>query len=62
MELKKEFPGIRILWSSAELYDLGQTIVTTPAGNPVKCYDAERSIADLKKAKENRRNRYATRP
>lgn len=45
--LKEQFLGIRLYWTSTELYGLGMEEVMTPSGNPVRCYDAERSIADL---------------
>lgn len=44
-----EFPGIQIHWVRGECYELGVSSVTTPAGNSVRCYSAERSIADLLK-------------
>jgi hypothetical protein len=45
--LKNAYPGIGMHWVSSELYPLGETTVKTPVGNTVRCYDAERSIADL---------------
>ena len=30
-----------------ELFELGKTVVQTPAGNPVPCYDLERTICDV---------------
>lgn len=51
MELKEQFPGIRLHWANPQLYSLGLRTATTPAGNTVRCYDAERSIADLLKRK-----------
>ena len=51
-ELKEQFPGIRLHWTDPQLYSLGLRIATTPAGNTVRCYDAERSIADLLKQRK----------
>lgn len=45
--LKSENPDIRIHHVSPELHELGAIEVKTPMGNRVRCYDAERSIADL---------------
>ena len=42
-----ENPGIRIHHVSHDLYRLGMVERTTPMGNRVRSYDAERSIADL---------------
>ena len=30
-----------------ELFELGKTMLQTPAGNPVPCYDLERTICDV---------------
>ena len=30
-----------------DLFELGKTILQTPAGNPVPCYDLERTICDV---------------
>lgn len=53
--LKSENPGIRIHRVSPELHSLGAAEVRTPAGNRVRSYDAERSVADV--IKERSRGR-----
>ena len=30
-----------------KLFELGKTMLQTPAGNPVPCYDLERTICDV---------------
>ena len=45
--LKDENPGIRIHHVSPKLHGLCLIEVKTPMGNRTRCYDAERSIADL---------------
>lgn len=50
--LKIDFPGLKIYRVKKIFYPLGETRITTPSGNLVKCYDAERSIADLIKLRE----------
>ncbi len=45
--LKEENPGIRIHRVSPSLHGLGLIEVKTPMGNTTRCYDAERSVADL---------------
>lgn len=45
--LKDENPRIRIHRVSPRLHALGVVDIKMPMGNPVRCYDAERSIADL---------------
>jgi predicted transcriptional regulator of viral defense system len=45
--LKEAYPGIAMHWVRPELYPLGETTARTPVGNLVRCYGAERSIADL---------------
>lgn len=50
-KLQDENPGIRVHHVSPELHLLGVIKVKTPMGNWVRCYDAERSIADLIKRK-----------
>ena len=52
MGLKEQFPGIRLHWANPQLCSLGLQTETTPAGNTVKCYDAERSIVDLLKQRK----------
>lgn len=49
--LKIEFPDIRIHRVKPAVYELGITQLKTPAGNLVRSYDAERSVADLIKAR-----------
>lgn len=49
--LKTENPGIRVHQISPELYELGIIEIATPMGNKARAYDAERSIADLVKAR-----------
>ena len=41
-----------------ELFELGKTMLQTPAGNPVPCYDLERTICDVIRS----RNKYAVSP
>ncbi len=36
-----------------ELHDLGVIIVNTPSGNPVKCYNSERTLCDVLKPGNN---------
>ena len=45
--MKEENPGIRIHRVSPSLHGLGLIEVKTPMGNTTRCYDAERSVADL---------------
>ena len=45
--LIEEFPGIQIHWVRPDIYELGATNIMTPSGNRVRCYNSERSIADL---------------
>lgn len=52
MGLKEQFPGIRLHWANPQLCSLGLQTATTPAGNTVKYYDAERSIVDLLKQRK----------
>lgn len=49
--LKTENPGIRVHHVSPELYGLGVRSVKTPSGNLARVYDAERSLADLMRAR-----------
>lgn len=52
--LKVENPGIRIHRVSPALYGLGVIEARTPMGNRVRCYDAERSVADIIKERSRR--------
>ena len=52
--LKDENPGIYIHHVSPKLHNLGIIEVKTPMGNRARCYDAERSIADLIKERSRR--------
>ena len=47
VRLIEEFPGIQIHWVRPDVYELGATNIMTPSGNRVRCYNSERSIADL---------------
>ena len=47
VRLIEEFPGIQIHWVRPDIYELGATNIMTPSGNRVRCYNSERSIADL---------------
>lgn len=47
-----EFPGIQIYWARPDIYELGATNIMTPSGNRVRCYNPERSIADLIKQRK----------
>lgn len=49
--LKEEYPGIRIHHVSPEIHGLGVAKVVTATGGRALSYDAERSIADLIKAR-----------
>lgn len=42
---KKE--GIRCFQAKREIYSLGVESTNSPAGNPVKCYSAERTLCDI---------------
>ena len=46
----------KIYYVKPELFDLGRTILTTPAGNDVPAYDLERTICDVIRS----RNRVGT--
>ena len=37
----------KVYYIKAELFDLGRTILSTPAGNEVPAYDLERTICDM---------------
>lgn len=37
----------KVYYIKPELFELGKTILQTPAGNPVPCYDLERTICDV---------------
>ena len=37
----------KVYYIKPELFELGKTMVQTPAGNPVPCYDLERTICDV---------------
>ena len=52
--LKDENPGICIHHVSPKLHSLGAIEVKTPMGNRARCYDVERSIADLIKERSRR--------
>ena len=47
VRLIEDFPGIQIHWVRPDIYELGATNIMTPSGNRVRCYNSERSIADL---------------
>ena len=47
VRLIEEFPGSQIHWVRPDIYELGATNIMTPSGNRVRCYNSERSIADL---------------
>ena len=47
VRLIEEFPGSQIHWVRPDIYGLGATNIMTPSGNRVRCYNSERSIADL---------------
>lgn len=47
VRLIEEFPGIQIHWVRPDIYELGATNIMTPSGNRGRCYNSERSIADL---------------
>ena len=53
-KLRTEFPGIRIHRVSPDIYQKGLIEAKTPEGNSVRIYNAERSIADLIKARTHR--------
>ena len=46
----------KIYYIKPELFKLGKTIMQTPAGNPVPCYDLQRTICDVVRS----RNKIAT--
>lgn len=50
--LKIDFPELKIYRVKSSIYPLGEAQITTPSGNLVRCYDAERSIADLIKQRK----------
>lgn len=50
-ELKRTYPDIHIYREGEELYGLGKTTVRDPMGIRVPVYDAERSIADILRAR-----------
>ena len=52
VRLIEEFPGIQIHWVRPDVYELGATNIMTPSGNRVRCYNSERSIADLIRQKK----------
>ena len=52
VRLIEEFPGIQIHWVRPDIYELGATNIMTPSGNRVRCYNSERSIADLIKQRK----------
>ena len=52
VRLIEEFPGIQIHWVRPDVYELGATNIMTPSGNRVRCYNSERSIADLIKQRK----------
>ena len=37
----------KVYYIKPELFELGKTMLQTPAGNPVPCYDLERTICDV---------------
>lgn len=37
----------KVYYIKPELFDLGKTVLNTPAGNKVPCYDLERTICDM---------------
>ena len=37
----------KVYYIKPELFELGKTMVQTPAGNPVPCYDLERTVCDV---------------
>lgn len=37
----------KIYYIKAELFELGKTVVKTPSGNEVDCYDLERTVCDI---------------
>ena len=37
----------KVYYIKPELFELGETMLQTPAGNPVPCYDLERTICDV---------------
>ena len=37
----------KVYYIKPELFELGKTMEQTPAGNPVLCYDLERTICDV---------------
>jgi len=39
--------GCNVFYVKPELFELGKTMLTTPAGNPVESYDLERTICDI---------------
>ncbi|WP_300409349.1 type IV toxin-antitoxin system AbiEi family antitoxin domain-containing protein [Lagierella sp.] len=45
--LKKLKKKIRVHYIKIENFDIGVTLVITPIGNEVQCYDMERSICDI---------------
>ena len=47
VRLIEEFPGSQIHWVRPDIYELGATNIMSPSGNRVRCYNSERSIADL---------------
>ena len=52
VRLIEEFSGIQIHWVRPDIYELGATNIMTPSGNRVRCYNSERSIADLIKQRK----------
>lgn len=39
--------GVRCAQIKPALYDLGIELIKTPAGNPIRCYSAERTLCDI---------------
>lgn len=44
---------IRVRYSKKDIYDLGVSLIKTPQGMKVHCYNLERTICDIIKARDN---------